>query len=219
MRNERKPTIELQERIFPFIKTAFGEPGSEANKRWRQECLDDMNEKDEDQPEQLDSILPLDPPAPEPGIHPVHEVHFLMNKKRFFKFLLCLHWVILQDAIIYLHMFKSIKSLLLENDLFKSDLFLKFQDQLALILDQDNVPLPLDLPPIMADAITSQQQQYLSQFHQIIDRFQQLSVQVQQLQVQQQQLVQQPVNWQVQQQGGQEDPFHLYMAHELSELQ
>ncbi|KAG0028300.1 hypothetical protein BGZ83_005089, partial [Gryganskiella cystojenkinii] len=77
-RNEISPPVELQQMIFPFIETAFGQPGSEANERWRQECLDDMNEKDEDQPEQLESILPLEPPPPEPGVRPVHEAHFAM---------------------------------------------------------------------------------------------------------------------------------------------
>ncbi|KAF9204330.1 hypothetical protein BGZ59_001099 [Podila verticillata] len=217
-RNEKAPPVELQEKIFPFIETAFGEPGSEGNKRWRQECLDDMNEKDEDQPEQLDNILPFDPPASDPSIHPVHEAHFSMNKKRFFKFLIRLRRVILQDAVVYLHIFKSIKSPLLENDLFQSNLFLRFQDELVPILDEDDAPLLLDFPPIMADAIISQQQQHSSQFRQIIDQFQQLGLQVQQLQVQQLQ-VQQPVEQQVQQQGDQEDPFCLYMANEISKLQ
>lgn len=217
-RNEKAPSIELQEKIFPFIETAFGEPGSEMNKRWRQECVDDMNEKDEDQPEELEGILPLDSPEAEPGVRPIHSAHIAMNKKRFFKLLVRMRRIILQDAVVYLHRYKNVKSPLLENDVFTSDLFLQFQDQLVPLLDQDDALLPLDLPPIMADAITSQQQLYSSHFHQLIDRFQQLGSQVQQLQVQQQQLMQQPVERQVLQQDGQEDPFRLYMVNELNEV-
>ena len=176
-RNEVSPPVELQEMIFPFIETAFGEPESEANKRWRQECLDEMNERDEDQPDQLQNVLPLDPSPSEPGSAHIHKAHGDMNKKRFFKMALRLRRVILQDAVAYMHTHSSAKSPLLEHNLFKSELFLKFKDDLAVVLDREDATLPPDLPPIMVEAITDQRQQYSGHYQALNDKFRQVQLQ------------------------------------------
>ncbi|KAF9200086.1 hypothetical protein BGZ49_009713 [Haplosporangium sp. Z 27] len=39
-RNEVSPPIELQQKIFPFVGKAFGDPETETYKAWRQECVD-----------------------------------------------------------------------------------------------------------------------------------------------------------------------------------
>ncbi|KAG9322912.1 hypothetical protein KVV02_003439 [Mortierella alpina] len=203
-RNEIPPSVQLQETIFPFIEKAFGEPGSEANQRWRQECLDEMNEKYEDQPDQLKDTLPLDLST---GTDDAPGAHIDLNKKRFFKMLLRLRRVILQDAVDYLHTHSAVKSPLLENSLFQSELFLKFKDDLAAVLDREDAPTAADIPPLVNETIPDQRQQSTDQYHVLNEQLRQQQIQLQQLQDQ------------LHERNRQDDAYRLWMAENMLRVQ
>ncbi|KAF9342841.1 hypothetical protein BGX26_006736, partial [Mortierella sp. AD094] len=57
-RNEVPPLIELQQKIFPFVETASGGPGSEAFEEWKQDCINEMNEVGQNEPTHLRQVVP-----------------------------------------------------------------------------------------------------------------------------------------------------------------
>ncbi|KAF8914557.1 hypothetical protein BGZ58_005701 [Dissophora ornata] len=124
-RNEVSPPMELQQEIFLFSKTAFGEPGTEDREEWQKTCVDEMNEKDQTDSSQLQDVLPLQSTTTqETGVPPTHTVHLDVAKRSFLKLLLR---VILQDAAVYMCEYGNIKSPILHHDVSASPTFLRFK--------------------------------------------------------------------------------------------
>lgn len=57
--NEVSPNLDLQQQIFPFIKSAFGPPGSPEYDKWQVECVHEMEERNANDSSQLSNTLPL----------------------------------------------------------------------------------------------------------------------------------------------------------------
>ncbi|KAI8594344.1 hypothetical protein EDD21DRAFT_359975 [Dissophora ornata] len=182
-RNEVSPPMELQQEIFPFIETAFGEPGTEDREEWQKTCVDEMNEKKQNDSSQLQDVLPLQSTTTqEAGVPPAHTVHLDVAKRSFLKLLLRQRRVILQDAAVY--MYGNLKLPILHHDAFASPTFLRFKQNVETALQRKDDALPADIPRSMIQAMTSHQQQEARRFNNFQDILQQ--VQLQQKQQQQQ---------------------------------
>ncbi|OAQ25245.1 hypothetical protein K457DRAFT_23336 [Linnemannia elongata AG-77] len=162
-RNEISPSLDLQRQIFPFIKTAFGPPGSSEYDEWQEECMHEMEETNTNDPSQLSSVLPLQYDPNVRGFVPSNTRQSDLAKQCFLKALLRLRRVILQDAAEYLCRFTDVESPLLAFGVFKTAAFQAFKEQVEAALSSKDVALPVDMHPNVKMVLQDQQRVLLFQ--------------------------------------------------------
>ncbi|KAG9061541.1 hypothetical protein KI688_007119 [Linnemannia hyalina] len=151
-RNEVAPSLVLQRLIFPFIEKAIGDPGSRENELWRKECDLEMQEFDPNNSDNLDDVEPY---AFEPNPNPLKmnkatALAQRSNKKHVLRLMLRLRRVLLQDAAEYLYRYPDIAlSPLLEKspEVFESQMFDAFKENVMMSLKRHEIDVPTDLPP------------------------------------------------------------------------
>ncbi|ORZ27810.1 hypothetical protein BCR41DRAFT_418814 [Lobosporangium transversale] len=134
LRNSIRPSNALQLLVFPWIEDIFGKN----NKWWRDECLKEMDEVDPNSLPNIRAVLgstvaveatQVANSSSKKNIYSENEI----STCGFLRLLVRCRRIILQDAAFRLHY--SHHSRILEDDIFKSPLFLEFQKEMSYVVE------------------------------------------------------------------------------------
>ncbi|KFH61717.1 hypothetical protein MVEG_12446, partial [Podila verticillata NRRL 6337] len=159
-RNEVWPSTELQQQVFPFIETVLYRPDSAQQQQWIKECNEAMMDKTPTKVEVTDDDV--DPYCSDQQARGGSDNGFLSTPQHHFLLMLVrMRRIILQDAAAYITYFESRKARgslpsgatmeslnpILNQEIFKTQVFLDFQQQVAKAIQCVEAPLPLTMDP------------------------------------------------------------------------
>src|SRR5690554_215280 len=197
-RNKINPPIELQRTIFGWIEEVFGAFGTPEYDAWAADCLRYMQETHENVDvrvgaerdfRQMETVTASSSSSSSgagaaTGAGRVARPASVVALRGFLAMLVRFRKVILQDAAVMLH--KGWMSTVIDNEVFQTPLFLRYQEELVAVLDElESNALHQYEPmvPELVDGFRSIRDDHTSQF-------QQMRLQIQSMQATQQAMLQ-----------------------------